>query len=149
MNYTKAQQEIVSWIMADTKRGVAYFEDTRNELITFCHPDGSHAYTVPSVFVAVNLGKCTQLHRPLVIDDREGAHLLDPTGNLVEQVRALVEYKNRQGAPIYFNKRLLDKYGKAVKLYQPKPLYPAVVVGDELNVMVGVLCPVRRKTENQ
>lgn len=151
-SYTKQQQDIVAWITADTERGVYVYHDTEKHLHTFFHPDGSHGYTVPDCFLGLDTKNCKRLDRmPYGLCTATDEDLrLKPTGHMVEQNKhVLVEFYDHQDRLVYFNKRLLDKIGKKVKLYQPTPLAAATIVDADLNVVVGYLCPVRYKTENQ
>lgn len=148
MDYVKAQQEILAAALADTPRGVLYYHDATEKTTTFCHPSGAYAFVIPDKLVAVNLQRCKQLDRLFITCPAEEEKEITATGMMViHNKRTLLEFKNRAGVCSYFDKRLLTKYGKGVRLYQEKLLGTATIT--EAGLTVGYLCPVKYKPENQ
>lgn len=148
MDYIKAQQEILAAALADTPRGVLYYHSEKEKTTTFYHPSGSHAYVIPDKLVGVNLSRCKQLDRLFVTCPAEERHALTATGVMVDhKKRTLLEFKNRDGVRSYFDKQLLAKFGKGAWLYQEKPISVATIT--EGQRVIGYLCPVNYKPENQ
>lgn len=154
MNYIKVQQELLADILDEKSRGVAYYHDGAHDTTMLFNSAGSVAFVIPDKLVAVNLTKCHALQKiPCYICPADPEKEITTDGSMRPSengkgVRLI--YKNKQGAPVYMDKKLREKFSKDARLYQEKPLSTITVI--EGYITVGYLCPCRPPkdpTENQ
>ena len=151
MDYLKAQQDILAEILTPNTRGVPYFHDKVKEQTAIFDSLGYYGYLIPDKLVAIDLSKCVELHKfPFPICPASSEYEITTDGTTVPAPvgkGTRVVYKNTKGDQIYIDKRLLAKYGKAIRLYQERPLGVITVI-DELKNTIGYLCPCRPPKNN-
>lgn len=158
MNYTKAQQEFVAYILADTPRGVCFYHDKKEQMTLLVDPLCTFVYAVPDSVLALNLTKCHELPKfPFPPCSTEERYEITTDGATVPGTNGkgcLLVFKTNQGAVRYVDKKLRDKFGKDARFFQEKDLgviTAAEPQGKDSYSVIGYLCPCRapKPTENQ
>lgn len=156
MNYVKAQQEFVAYILADTPRGVCFYHDTKEQMTMVVDHTGTFCYLIPDCALALNLGKCTALHKfPFKTCPAEEPYEILTDGSTVPGSNGkgtLLVFKTHQGAVRYIDKKLRDKFGKDACFFQEKDLGVVTVAerqGKGVYAVIGYVCPCRAPKQNE
>ena len=148
MNYIKAQQDLLLDVF-NTPRGVGVYHDAGKEMTLFINSAATVAYLIPDSFVAIDVAKCTKLHRfPFPSCPPDASVMLTPPGETAQRERRTLLKFNATDRQVYIDKKLVDKFGKNVNLYQDNRL--GIVTVAEWNgndpTVVGYVCPFNFKT---